>query len=288
MGTRSNIRVEPCNVSWKGTDVGFTEGDLEIEIEDQDVDINAHQEGTDLLDAIRTGKSISLGLTLKETSLAQLKTMLEASGATLAAAVAEVVSITCPAATSINSKYFTFEIANSGTKYYAWFNVNSGGVDPAVSGRTGVAVAVATGATAAQVATALSAAIDALAGFTASASGAVVTMTQVTAGGAPDPADVDSGVTIEVTTQGCNAITGWGDSKSFTSKYSAAGQLILHPKALSSSDKTRDWNVWKAYPNLEGLVLSGENPMTVSLTFKCFKDTARPSGVNLFAIGDGA
>jgi hypothetical protein len=75
------------------------------------------------------------------------------------AGVKEVSSITAVAdvAGSLNSKYFTFTAG--AINYYAWLNVNSAGVDPAVPAKTAVPVAVATGASAAVVGAALRAAI---------------------------------------------------------------------------------------------------------------------------------
>lgn len=71
------------------------------------------------------------------------------------------VNVTCAADTagSKNSTYWTFNSANDLYGYYVWYNINSAGVDPAVSGRTGIQVAGATGATAATLATATIAAI---------------------------------------------------------------------------------------------------------------------------------
>ena len=88
--------------------------------------------------------------------------------------IEEQTGITCVAdvSSSLNSTWIGFE-ASDAVKHYAWFNVGGAGVDPAIAGRTGVAVAIAVNATAATVATALAAAIDGLGGglkFEASAS----------------------------------------------------------------------------------------------------------------------
>jgi hypothetical protein len=288
MGTRSNIKVEPCNVAWKGTDLGYLDGDIELALEEQAVDITAHQEGTNVIDAIRTGKKLEVTLNLKETSLTQLQAALAAGGA-VATAQAEITSITCVAdvSSSLQNKYFTINTSGDAVRNYVWINVGGSGVDPAPAGLTGIAVAISANATASTVATAVASAIDALAGYVATASGAVVTVTNASTGGATDAADVNSGFTIEVTQQGCGAITGWGGSKDFTSKFTEAGKLVLHPKVLSSSDKTRDWNAWKAYPNLESIAFSGENPTVVSVTFQVFPDPTRPAQVSHFGLGDG-
>lgn len=77
---------------------------------------------------------------------------------------AEVTNVTFAADSggSLNSTYFNFGSAGDAHLYYVWFNINSAGVDPAPTGRTGIAVAGATNATAATLATAAIAAINAL------------------------------------------------------------------------------------------------------------------------------
>jgi hypothetical protein len=89
-----------------------------------------------------------------------------------------------------------------------------------------------------------------------------------------------------VTTTGTNALTGWGKSKDFTGMMTEAAKLALHPVALDSSDKSRDLAFWKAYPMVGSIVKSGENPSTVSVTFKIFPDTSKADEVRLFALGD--
>ena len=63
-----------------------------------------------------------------------------------------------------NSSFFTMD-ASDGDGFYVWFNVNSGGVDPAPSGRTGIEVAVATGSSASATASAIATAVDGNADF---------------------------------------------------------------------------------------------------------------------------
>lgn len=108
---------------------------------------------------------------------------MEASSVTYGAATAQVQTITTVADSSgsLNSTYF-FLYAADGTKRYVWLNVNTAGVDPTPAGFIEVEVALATSATAAAIATALQTAIDGLDDFTATVSGNVVTVTDVTTG----------------------------------------------------------------------------------------------------------
>lgn len=53
-----------------------------------------------------------------------------------------------------------FEISDLDTDYYVWFDLDGGSTDPAVSGKTGIEVDVATGMSAKQVADAIKAAVE--------------------------------------------------------------------------------------------------------------------------------
>jgi hypothetical protein len=66
----------------------------------------------------------------------------------------EITDVTCAADTagSRNNTYWTFYTAGDLYGYYVWYNINSAGTDPAVSGLTGIEVAGATGATASTLA----------------------------------------------------------------------------------------------------------------------------------------
>lgn len=109
---------------------------------------------------------------------------------------------------SLNSKYFLLSAPNGGVNYYVWINVDSGGVDPALPGKTGVPVAISSGASAATVATAVAAAVDALAAFVSAAVGAVVTITNASAGGMIPASDgaAPTGFAFAVTNGGSSTI----------------------------------------------------------------------------------
>ncbi len=71
------------------------------------------------------------------------------------------ITLAADVAGSLNNTYFTFYTAGDLYGYYVWFNINSAGVDPAVSGLTGIEVAGATGASANTLAAAARTAIAA-------------------------------------------------------------------------------------------------------------------------------
>lgn len=85
MGNVLNVKVKPMELTWGASGIGFTEGDLELTLEEQGVDITAHQEGTNVLDFIRTGKVSEIAVQLKEVDQAKLDYILTQSGATVTA-----------------------------------------------------------------------------------------------------------------------------------------------------------------------------------------------------------
>lgn len=101
------------------------------------------------------------------------------------------------------NKYFL--ISSPTVDYYVWFNLDAGGVDPAVASRTAIAVAVSTGDTATQMATAASAAIDALAAFVSTAGTTIITITNAVSGAAGATAAGNSGAVATVTVTGANS-----------------------------------------------------------------------------------
>lgn len=99
-----------------------------------------------------------------------------------------------------------FSSAKDATDYYLWFDtLNTGSSDdPATAGRTGIAARVFNDTTGDEAAETIKDAIntDASADFTATRSGDTVTVTLTAVGATTDAADVDSGCTVTVTTQG--------------------------------------------------------------------------------------
>jgi hypothetical protein len=236
---------------------------------------------------IRTGKKVELEVTLKETSAAQLQSLL-AHGGGNDSGVAEVTTIDCIADSSgsLNNRFFLLNAAG-GLSYCVWMNVNSAGVDPSIPGYTSVPVALATNASANDVADAVATALDALAAFTAPNPGAdIVTCTNATAGDVAAPDAGNSGFTLAVTVEGVSQLYGWGKSKDFTSMLDDAAKLVLHPVANSASNYAGDIAFWKAYPMLGSIKQSGENPKMCSVSFKIFPDTSKPDATRLFVYGD--
>jgi hypothetical protein len=97
--------------------------------------------------------------------------------------------------------YFLFNSAN--TNYYVYFRVDGQGQDPAIAGRTSIAIDIASSATRAQIAAAVNTAFAALsAAFTSSVVGTTVTVTNAVGGNVGAPADHNVGVVFTVTKNG--------------------------------------------------------------------------------------
>lgn len=154
-------------------DIGFLDGNIELNVEDSFADIMGHEKGADLLGQILTGKNVSLGFTLKETSVSQLRKVI---------------------------------MASSGASY------------------------VPAGANATEV-------------------------------------------------------FGFGQSKLFSHRETK--KLVLHPVALGASDKSRDLTFWKVALNFESIAYSGEEILTVPVTATVYPDTTKHARINKVVFGDG-
>jgi len=92
-----------------------------------------------------------------------------------------------------------FEINATTTDYYVWFNVDGGGGDPSIGGKTGIEVAISDGDTANSIAAAIETAVGAMADFNTSRSGSQLTITNAFNGSATDGVNVNVGGTFSVT-----------------------------------------------------------------------------------------
>jgi flagellar hook protein FlgE len=122
------------------------------------------------------------------------------------AAIAEETTVMCNDAGSLaGGEYFT--LSSTTTDYYVWYDIDGGSVDPAVAGRTGIEVDIASGDTAQLVAMKTAQAIDAAGDFGAVESNTTVTVTNATAGDTTNAADSDTGFIIATDTNGMDTVT---------------------------------------------------------------------------------
>lgn len=122
---------------------------------------------------------------------------------------AQTITTVADVASSLQSTYFFLNaaVADGGTAYYVWINVDSGGIDPMIPSKTGVEVDITAGASADDVATAVAAAIDALAGFASTATGHVATVTNTGAGPFTPAIDFDTTFAFAITSGGSTTVT---------------------------------------------------------------------------------
>jgi hypothetical protein len=117
-------------------------------------------------------------------------------------------TVVCGAAATLTTgDYFTFYSANDGVSYYAWYDIDAGGGDPAPGGKTAVPIEILSTDTAAQVATKTQLALDALSTYVATVDTATVTAVAASPGITTSPADVNTGFTIAVTETGATSPT---------------------------------------------------------------------------------
>lgn len=118
-------------------------------------------------------------------------------------------AITPGVASNLNNSYMTFAQTANAVRYAAWFNINGEGTNPALAGRTMIAVAESASATADQIATAARAAIDAAIGAEIVVSGSTnhIILTNSTRGACDATANgaVTPGFTISNSPAGANS-----------------------------------------------------------------------------------
>ena len=130
------------------------------------------------------------------------------TGESAISGVAEISTIVSVEDTAGSLNNTSIYLSSPTTDYYIWFNINSAGTDPAITGRTAIPVLGATNVSANDLATAITAAVDALADFGAGATTATTTITNATTGACTAIADVDTTWTVDTTTSGVTADAG--------------------------------------------------------------------------------
>lgn len=151
--------------------------------------------------------------------------------------IPEISSVVCIAdvSGSLAGKYFLIGAGDSGANYYVWFKVSGVGVDPAISGRTGIEVDFSTNATATTVGAAIAAVLDPMADFVSSSSSGTVTITNALGGLTTSGAAGTSGFAFTVTTKGGHSVTYTAGSSVTESLTAATGITVARASAIISS-----------------------------------------------------
>jgi hypothetical protein len=84
---------------------------------------------------------------------------------------------------------------------------------------------------------------------------------------------------------GGTELFGWGTNLQGSNTIIQARRLVFHG-VNAAADRSRDICFWKAYAMPESLVYSGEEPNSVSVTFKTYIDQGKPAEIQHFAVGD--
>ena len=77
---------------------------------------------------------------------------------------------------------------------------------------------------------------------------------------------------------GGNNRSGLGSSRDFTSMLSRAKTLQL--REVGAADNSSDWVFWKAFPVLDSFDLTPDAAQSMSVTFRCFKDTTKDATIS--------
>lgn len=236
-----NVKLGVCLVTYDGVDLGYTKGGVEVEVKTETKKVMVDQFGQSEINEYILGRTCSIKVPLAETTLGNMTRIMP--GATLVGTGAAKASGTVTFATAapanndvvtINGLAFTFKTGSVTSPH-----------DISLTGITTIQ----------QAATALAAAIKnsvdpKVTVLQASASGAVVTITAAdvgTYGNAYTLAKTGTNTTVSGAT-----LTGGLDATRYkvtvtnaigTSLLDNAKQLILHPIAAASTDRTQDFVV---------------------------------------------
>ena len=75
-----------------------------------------------------------------------------------------------------------------------------------------------------------------------------------------------------------NNRSGLGSSRDFTSMLSRAKTLQL--REVGAADNSSDWIFWKAFPVVDSFDLTPDAAQSMSVTFRCFKDTTKDAAIS--------
>lgn len=81
-------------------------------------------------------------------------------------------------------------------------------------------------------------------------------------------------------------VMGYGTAQQFKQTLGRARKLKLHPTVLAPSNLSRDVTFWKAFPKVSGLSFSGEEILMLPVEFMIYPDYTKDSRINMYLIGD--
>ncbi len=266
-----NIAIRPCNASFKGVDLGYLDGEVQIKTDSKSKAVTTHQTGETEVTAIRTGVGAELTLTMKESSVARLKSIIDGgAGDSLNPAVA--------ASKRIQDLTFTFLTTGTGgnSKTVAFVDDGTAGAETVTYVSPAVVIHMEAGVSTAQQI------YDALvntAAFTA-AFDVEITGNETDAQVAVSPTNLADGAATGT------EVIGYGTSKNFSAVTDDAGKLVLHPLSKGPTDYSEDVYAWLAYPIMGEVKFSGDAETMIPVTFKIYPDLTKDAKINMWGIGD--
>lgn len=90
------------------------------------------------------------------------------------------------------------------------------------------------------------------------------------------------------TPSGGTQLTGFGESRLYSSFFDLGGELVLHPIKFDASDKSNDITLFKSVPKPASYNYSGEEASSMEVTFTALLDGEVKDAINLMAFGDSS
>jgi len=90
------------------------------------------------------------------------------------------------------------------------------------------------------------------------------------------------------TPSGGTKLTGFGESRLYSSFFDLGGELVLHPSRFADSDKSYDITLFKSAPKPASINFSGEEQQAMEVTFTALLDSSVAKEIRLMAFGDSS
>lgn len=179
---------------------GTPTGTLKVQVSNDPLSVNSIDAPTNWSDlsgaTVNVTSSGSFLIPRVESSYQWIRAVYTDTGAGI-----QTITTVADSSGSLNNKYFFISAGNNGTSYYVWINVDSGGTDPNLPGKTGVEIDISQNDSNSTVAAAVDTALSGIAGtpFAVSTTDNVCTVTNSTSGPYVPASDHDTTFTFAQT-----------------------------------------------------------------------------------------
>lgn len=174
---------------------------------------------------------------------------------------------------NLNNKYFILYSGLDATKFHVWYNVDSGGVDPAPAGSTGIPIAISSNDDSTIVALATKLLVGANSNFTTELGGNDVYIKNVAKGDTTDSTDNNTGFTISTLEQGVSTVLKtinltyennikyvWNDAEHI---FDVQPEITTIPSGLRTSIKNTTLSIGTTAVPIPAIALSNRNSINV-------------------------